>query len=187
MQSRLASNNPAGVRKPPRRDGRTLAGGRARPPLPSGTPGTGTGQTNASRRDARKAILNTVPAGTSSSPTVGAGIPASNAARPAMDLRQRQAQFRSKALLLCKAEGPKFIEEKSTSELRSAFTFWERSRKSRLTAVSAHSPQPTAYSPQPASTPVSLRPGARARGPAPPVWPPARGRRPPQAGPGLRR
>jgi hypothetical protein len=39
-----------------------------------------------------------------------------------MDLRQRQAQFRSKALVLCKAEGPKFIEEKSTSEPRSAFT-----------------------------------------------------------------
>jgi hypothetical protein len=39
-----------------------------------------------------------------------------------MDLRQRQADFRSKALLLCKAEGPKFIEEKSTSEPRPAFT-----------------------------------------------------------------
>jgi hypothetical protein len=39
-----------------------------------------------------------------------------------MDLRPRQAEFRSKALLLCKAEGPKFIEEKSTSEPRSAFT-----------------------------------------------------------------
>jgi len=75
MQSRLASNNPAGVRKPSRRDGRRLAGGKARPLLPSGTPGRGTGQTNASRRDARKAILDTVPDGTSSSPTVGVGIP----------------------------------------------------------------------------------------------------------------
>jgi len=39
-----------------------------------------------------------------------------------MDLRPRQAEFRSKVLLLCKAEGPKFIEEISTSEPRSAFT-----------------------------------------------------------------
>jgi hypothetical protein len=39
-----------------------------------------------------------------------------------MDLRQREAEFRSKALVLCKAEGPKFIEEKSSSEPRSAFT-----------------------------------------------------------------
>jgi hypothetical protein len=55
-------------------------------------------------------MLNTVPAGTSSSPTVGLGISrttghrlaghrclATNAARPAMDLRQRQAEFRREA------------------------------------------------------------------------------------------
>ena len=35
-----------------------------------------------------------------------------------MDLRQRQAEFRSKALVLCKAEGPKFIEEESFRLLR---------------------------------------------------------------------
>ena len=112
--------------------------------MPSGTPGTQTAQTNASRRDARKATLNTVPAGTSSSPTVGVGIPrttrqrlaghrclASNAARPAIDLRQRQTEFRSKALLLCKAEGSKFIEERSTCEPRSAFTLLGEEPKKR--------------------------------------------------------
>jgi len=47
-----------------------------------------------------------------------------------MDLRQRQAEFRSKALVLCKAEGPKFTEEKSTSEPRSAFTLLDEEPKS---------------------------------------------------------
>jgi len=57
------ANIPASLRdaaEPSPRDGRRLAGGKARPPLPSDTPGRGTGQTNASRRDARKAILDTV-------------------------------------------------------------------------------------------------------------------------------
>jgi hypothetical protein len=123
-----------------------LAGGKARPSAAADRAAPPEEKRNRPNRripeGCEKAILDTVPAGTSSSPTVGVEIPrttrhrlaghpclASNATRPAMDLRQRQAQFRRKALLLCKAEGPNFIEGKALLNHPPPLHFSDRSQR----------------------------------------------------------